>query len=303
VIHVATVHFRDERWVEPQLRYLERFADEELRVYAFLNGNGPRRHADRFFYATSEPIRAHAYKLNLLADVIRFAAPDPNDILLFLDGDAFPLAPLGATLRPRLAERPLVAVRRDENNGSPFPHPCFAATTVGFWHEIGGTWHSGDKQHWSDPAGRPLTDVGANLLTILKERGVSWHPLLRSNTRELHPLHYAVYGDDAEPVIVYHHGAGFGARPGRAFKWEAGHTDARASLLARALDALPRNDLTRKLRRRYHPVKRLNEELTRKVKQLDADVFERLRTDEQFWRDFVDPGAARPSGEPQAAGD
>lgn len=295
MIHVATVHFRDERWVEPQLRYLERFADEEVRVYAFLNGSGPRRHAERFFYSSSEPIRAHAYKLNLLADVIRFAAPDPNDILLFLDGDAFPLAPLAATLRPRLADRPLIAVRRDENNGSPFPHPCFAATTVGFWHEIGGTWHSGDKQHWTDPAGRKLTDVGANLLTILQENQVRWHPLLRSNTRERHPLHYAVYGDEREPAIAYHHGAGFGARPGRALKWQAGHTEARRSARARVLDALPRTKLTRKLRRRYHPVHRLNRELTAEVERMDAEVFAELNSDPEFWREFVDPKPTAPA--------
>jgi hypothetical protein len=297
VIHVATVHFRDPRWVGQQLRYLERHADEEVRVYAFLYGEKLHPFADRFFYATTEPIKPHAYKLNLLADVIRFAAPDPDDILLFLDGDAFPLAPLGATLRPRLAKHPLVAVRRDEN-GSPFPHPCFAATTVGFWHEIGGTWHSGDTQHWTDPNGKPLTDVGANLLTILRDRQIAWHPLLRSNTWNPHPLYYAVYGDEETPAIVYHHGAGFRIRPGRAAIWEAGYADASKTLRARVLDRLPRNwGITRKLRRRYHPVRLLAQELRREVKRLDAETFERLSTDEEFWRDFVDLEAKAPARE------
>src|SRR5690606_29450351 len=98
-----------------------------------------------------------------------------------------------STLRERLAEYPLVAVRRDENAGSPYPHPCFCATTVEFWHAIGGTWHLGDRGPWRDPQGKAITDVGANLYTILERERIEWEPLRRTNTHDLHPLFYAVY--------------------------------------------------------------------------------------------------------------
>ena len=49
-----------------------------------------------------------------------------------------------------------------------------------------------------------MTDAGGNLLGIIRERGLDWYPLLRTNRRNLRPLWFAVYDD-----LVYHHGAGF----------------------------------------------------------------------------------------------
>jgi hypothetical protein len=52
--------------------------------------------------------------------------------------------------------------------------------------------------------GEPITDVGANLGRALERRGLSWEPLLRSNTVDLHPVWFGVYGS-----LIYHHGASF----------------------------------------------------------------------------------------------
>jgi hypothetical protein len=56
MIHVATVHWRSERWIDPQLRYLERFLPGPFRVYAFLN-EVPGDHRGKFFYSSTEPSR------------------------------------------------------------------------------------------------------------------------------------------------------------------------------------------------------------------------------------------------------
>jgi hypothetical protein len=55
-----------------------------------------------------------------------------------------------------------------------------------------------------DARGEQVTDVGGNLLHRLRDLGVDWLPLLRTNTTNLHPLWYGVYDHR-----VYHHGAGF----------------------------------------------------------------------------------------------
>src|SRR5690242_17375223 len=49
MFHVITVHWHDDKWIEPQLRYLDRFMPEH-RVYAALNGIDTKWN-DRFFYA------------------------------------------------------------------------------------------------------------------------------------------------------------------------------------------------------------------------------------------------------------
>ena len=73
---------------------------------------------------------------------------------------------------------------------------------MGFWRDSGATWARGHR--WRNANGKLVTDTGANLLKLLDDTHVDWQPLLRTNTRDLHPVLFAVYGD-----LIYHHGAGF----------------------------------------------------------------------------------------------
>jgi len=201
MIHIVTVHWKDDRWVDVQLKYLRRFISTPHRVYAFLN-HLPTDQRDKFFYSSTEPIPEHSIKLNLLAEIARLHSTDPEDLLMFIDGDAFPVGDLESEMRDKLKTFPLVAVQRRENNGDIQPHPCFSATTVGFWHSIQGDWKSGHR--WKNKYGQPVTDVGGNLLKILNERNLPWHPLWLTKLGHAHPMFYGIYGD-----LVYHHGAGF----------------------------------------------------------------------------------------------
>jgi hypothetical protein len=199
MIHVVTVHWNSDRWITPQLDYLERNVRAEYRVWASLT-NIDRRWHDRFHTAV-ELEGTHAEKLNTLASMVA-AAASPDDLLVFLDGDAFPVSALGDWLGQRVAEHRLIAVRRDENAGDVQPHPCFCATTVGFWQEIDGDWSAGGT--WRNARGEVVTDVGGTLLHRLADLGIDWLPLRRSNTVDLHPLWFGVYASR-----ICHHGAGF----------------------------------------------------------------------------------------------
>jgi hypothetical protein len=206
MIHVATVHYQNDEWIDIQLDYLRENLSEEFKVYAFLNGID-ERHKSKFFYSTTEPVQAsqqeeeHAIKLNLLADIIYFSADSPDDLLIFIDGDAFPIADVATYARSKLEEYPLLAVQRLENSGDIQPHPSFCATTIGFWEDIGGDWKPGYQ--WENDE-RRVTDVGGNLLEILEQEDIGWYPMHRSNKKDLHPLWFGIYDD-----VVYHHGAGF----------------------------------------------------------------------------------------------
>jgi hypothetical protein len=287
MVHVATVHWQSDRWIDLQLRYLERFLGDEFRVYAFLN-EVPGDHAQKFFYSSTEAIKDHATKLNLLGDVIEFAAEDPADRILFLDGDAFPVGPVAPLVADRLEAHRLIAVQRYENNGDRQPHPCFCVTTVGFWREIGGDWHRGHE--WLDLTGHPVTDVGGNLLAALESRGVDWHPLKRVNRRELHPLFFGVYGDGDAGAVVYHHGAGFREAPGgRVSRVLYGERDLKARPMTRFFDRLPRRGVLGMLRRRFHPVKRLRRRIMEEHLPLSEEIMERIERDEEPWRELLEP--------------
>ena len=203
---MVTVHFRSETWIGPQLRYLRRFAPPGTEVWASLDGIERR---GLFDHETSLDGR-HEDKLNELARMVTSVAT-PADHLLFLDGDAFPVAPLAPVLA---AGAPLVAARR-RDPPVPVPHACFCLTTVGLWNDIDGDWSAG-SYYWQaggrEAVGR-ATNVGAALKVRLEERGVDWLPLRKLNSRPTYPLSaFNIFGTDALGPVVYHHGAGFRTR-------------------------------------------------------------------------------------------
>lgn len=201
MIYVLTVHWEDPRWIDIQLDYLKRCLTEPYQVYAFLNGIDIS-HSDQFDFYSDEPIASHSIKLNILAQIAAKDSKNPTeDLLLFLDGDAFPIGDLASFARSKLDEFPLLAVQRLEN-GDLQPHPSCCITTVKFWQDIKGDWKPGYK--WKSAWGKEVTDVGGNLLGLLQNSHYRWLPMLRTNQHDLHPLFFGVY-----EKLVYHHGAGF----------------------------------------------------------------------------------------------
>lgn len=207
MIYVATVHVESDRWIDTQLAFLHRNISEPFCVYANLE-KVPGDHAHKF----TRVVRAagsHPGKLNLLAAEIS-ATADDDDLIVFLDGDAFPVTDPLPTVYAALENTALVAVRRDENAIDIQPHPAFCAVRVHQWRSLHGDWSAG--YCWQNASGEWTTDVGGNLLRALELAGAQWTPLLRSNRVNLHPLWYGIYGG-----IVYHHGAGF--------RWPVGRVD------------------------------------------------------------------------------
>ena len=280
MIHVVTVHFMDDRWIGPQLRFLRRNLPPEHRIVACLNGIDPRW-ADVFDEAHDLP-GMHADKLNALARIVTDSGAAPEDLLLFIDGDAFPIAPFDASL---LGGTPLAAVRRDESQNDRQPHPCFCLTTVGFWNEIRGDWREGHQ--WTIEGGGAVSDVGGNLLGLLEAAGVEWRPLLRSNRVDLDPLLFGIYAD-----VAYHHGAGFRVPKSRRMMsvsrqevlWAA--SDARTPAWVPVVGRVERS-----VRYRVADYRHRQQVSTRasQARDLAEDVYRRIETDDGFFREFLDP--------------
>ncbi len=199
MLYIATVHYRSPRWVEIQARHLREHLSVPYQTWTSLERIDPSFgvHFDRVL----EQRGSHAGKLNHLAmEISQVASAD--DLLMFLDGDAFPIADPMPLIEQGLERAPLVAVRRAENADEPQPHPCFCVTTVGTWRSLPGDWSAGPT--WTGAHGKPTSDVGGNLLRRLELSGTPWVEVLRSNRRDIDPLYFAVYGE-----AIYHHGAGF----------------------------------------------------------------------------------------------
>jgi hypothetical protein len=273
------VHWQRDSWIDVQLAYLRRNITEPFRVFAWLNGV-PEDHHRKFYYVNTEAIPQHAIKLNILSDLIYFDSNQDDDLIIFLDGDAFPIGDVVEFARQKLRKYPLVAVQRLENNGDLQPHPCFCVTTVGFWKRIGGDWKPGYR--WVDPQGNAKTDVGGNLLGILQREKLDWYPMHRSNRVNPHPLWFGIYEG-----LIYHHGAGF-RPPISRIDFQNVAVQARGSWrwpLAVIIDRLDPNRRWRSLQQ-VNPVRKLERRAMRESQQVSARVFESLRNDPDFYREF-----------------
>jgi hypothetical protein len=288
MIHVVTVHWRSPQWIVPQLDYLRSAISGDYRVLAALNGIEDRTLWAPFDYAEDLPGH-HAEKLGALAAQVVTQA-DAEDVIIFLDSDAFPVRPLDRWLRETLAAHPLAAVQRRENFGDLRPHPSFCATTVGTWVDIAGDWRRGP---WTAPGGVVLEDAGTDVARSLEEHGLDWLPLVRTNTTDLHPLWFGVYGH-----WIYHHGAGsrsmWSVLDDQRVFTEASLLDPSLGSLAekyrehpRALLDLRPSDLAVLPAASARTVRQIRKRLILRTTERQSNrIFERLTTDADFYREF-----------------
>jgi len=204
MIHILTIHWNNDLWIDIQLKYLKQYIKQPFKVYSFLNNiKNPAKHQNKFFYSSTENIKSHAIKLNLLADMACLAAKNEEDLLIFIDGDAFPIADLSQLIKSVPLQYNLAAVQRLDNDGDIQPHPCFCITSVKFWKHIQGDWKPGNVK-WTNALGEEIADVGGKLMHQLNKNKQNWYKMNRTNKHNLHPVMFGVYDH-----LIYHHGAGF----------------------------------------------------------------------------------------------
>ncbi len=209
MIHVATVHWRDHRFIAPQQEFLKKYLDT-FKLWAYLDYISPDLYdANDFYYCSDSKLQKgkaeapfHAAKLQSLFDrIVNHPDTKHDDIIVFLDGDAWPINNLHNFINNHLKDFPLVAVVREENSGDQQPHPCFCFCTIGFWKRHKLNWSYGFVGNENYPNRQ---DVGGFLLQYLKENNIKWKKLIRSRSLGPHPVFYGIYSN-----IVYHHGAGY----------------------------------------------------------------------------------------------
>jgi len=269
VIHVATVHHKSAKWIDVQLGYLRRHLHEPYRVVANLQEVPGDQVAK--FDRVIPAVGRHAGKLNLLAAEI-VAEADPDDLIMFLDGDAFPIADPMPLVHKALEESVLIAVRREENGGDKQPHPSFCVVRAQDWDALRGDWSMGFC--WQNEWGQSVSDSGGNLLAALERTDKTWTPILRSNRVDLHPLWFAIYGG-----ILYHHGAGFRKPVARSIsthqpgRWQVGEQAPVVGPFIRKLDSAR--------------IKVWEDRQMAASRRLGEEIFADLVHDPEFYRRFL----------------
>lgn len=214
MIYLITNHHTTDKWIKIQSTYLEQNAprgvDYKVCCGITETPESPylknKKENNYIFYNLDYAKNDHSVKLNELFEKCKKDfAPKDEDVLIFIDPDAFPISPSWVDMIKKPLEKedvPFVAVCREENiepllreDQKPYPHACFSATTYGFWESNNLSWEL-------DPA-QGASCAGVLLAQWLKKHRHPWRKILRSNVYNLHPLNYAIYGG-----IIYHHGSG-----------------------------------------------------------------------------------------------
>ncbi|KAF5072195.1 hypothetical protein DSECCO2_204280 [anaerobic digester metagenome] len=268
--HIATVHWGSDSWIGIQQSYLKAYFQIPYKLYGFVY---PHKEAQSsltsgYEYVNTEPIVEHHTKLNLLAEIIKQSA-NPSDIIIFIDGDAFPVSTITEDFFKPLETNEFMAIRLDENLGDPVPHPSFFACKLSTWVKHEFNWNPGPM--WQTPLGK-VTDTGATILKISTEKGLRWKPLLRSNKTNLHPLWFGVYEN-----AIYHHGAGFREPISRVDRKEM--DCAKPGLCLRLVGKLQRY-LSIKNLYRFQRYSGIRMRIVQKNRQLSGSVFEQIKADQ-----------------------
>jgi hypothetical protein len=204
----------DEELLRLHLDRLERHTTARYTIYAA----GPRlsESATARLAATpdlelcpTEPFpergsREHAHHLDGL---LAHALAGPADHFVTLDLDSFPVADAWHDRLRTASTSGIAAILRRENLDTVLPHPSCTFLPRGFVEDHPFSFSpdsdgsSGFRSFLRTSGQR--ADTGIRLARILAEGSIPWHPLLRSNRREVHPLIAGIYDD-----TIFHLGAG-----------------------------------------------------------------------------------------------
>ena len=216
MIHFITSHHGTNKFIKPQLHFISKNVKSEYKIWAFYDGedlndlknsfhfiNHPENYIDGY---RNEPasLDAHYKKLDKLFELAWNRDIPEDDIIVFLDGDAFPIAPLDEYLEDVLITHSFAAIQRLESGFDIQPCSMFCAVKAGLWNEVGASWNYKNYSWYNDHFGSYRKDVGGDLLKLAFEKRLVWWPLHRTNKVNIHPVGFGIYDN-----IIYHHGAGF----------------------------------------------------------------------------------------------
>ena len=256
-VRIVSVHTGDTDWIGQQAAQVQKHVDLPFSLFTSVNDGEEEAAAAAWHGVTGkEPVYVvsnetvmrsekvaiartiltaadsinHGVQLHHLAKRACHELAHKDDVLLFLDADAWPLDSLREQVLPVLDSPDngieLIAVRRSVEGMALWPHPSFAATTCGTWRKYNMSWslppHGKvpmvyktvlEKQIWKASKGllchsKPNLDTGAPLWSVFNDTSKNWLALERINRLDLDPLFYGVYGGERGKPLVFHQGAG-----------------------------------------------------------------------------------------------
>lgn len=212
-IHIITIHHNSQHWLDLQLSKINKHFTNH-KIWTMYNKMDMRKHINKFDHCERGCVRNkginfdgiprrswnHWTKLNNLTNmVVNDENTKSDDILIWLDCDAFPVADVNDFIESKLNEFEFFAINRKEHNNSVIPHPSFAGCKVEFWKKHNLSWEGIPHA----PFGIQTHDTGGKIYNILQSNNIDWYKLNLSHTLTPHQYYFVIYDS-----LIYHHGAG-----------------------------------------------------------------------------------------------
>ncbi len=217
-MHILTQHFGTDAWFEIQKNHLEKYTLKKERYKVYL-ATYKTSIPDSFILPPNyvhinlneHPEFRNEHYLIIEEAYEKFVKPHAkdNDIIIYMDNDAFPCDSWEDKLESYLTENDICAVYRYEDRGLdqpdqyfPYPHLCFFSfkkktrDMYGFKHEI--------------PEGFPCP--GFTICDVIRQNNLKVKELIRTNKFNSHNVMFGIYDD-----MIYHHSSGSRAKVGRPY--------------------------------------------------------------------------------------
>lgn len=221
MIHILTVHHKSLDWIPIQYAHISANMNN-FKIWTFIDGIGfePWPYDFDFHFKKNSEIKigamhGHWRKLDKLVSECLVNEPD-DDIVMFLDGDAFPVRPINDIIQEALDNHDFYGIVRKEM-GHDWPHPSFSCCKLGFWRKHNLTWQgAGDPGMW--------------LRGYFKRNDIKWKRMLRTHSLTWHPVLFGIYEG-----LVYHHSSAF--RKHITTRWDTKNPDKTKSAEERMREA------------------------------------------------------------------
>ena len=203
--HIITVHHKTNKWIDLQVKQIGKHISN-CKVWSYCDGFDILPHRHKFDFCENSNIDImngsslnHMAKLNSLTDIVlKSKDVNENDLLIWLDSDAFPIKDLDEYISKKMSRYNFIAINRPENGGDRIPHPSFTCSTVSFWKKHNLNWNG-----LPDIKKHGLNDTGGYIYKVLTSKNIEWYKLLRTSSLTKHEVFFTIYDN-----LIYHHGAG-----------------------------------------------------------------------------------------------
>jgi|ETNmetMinimDraft_4_1059912.scaffolds.fasta_scaffold33983_2 hypothetical protein len=206
MIHIITVNWTTDKWVDIQLDSFKKWINTPFKVYTrFGNMNEKiyNEHKDKYFCCLQGKVGEKSHATDGRREILSVVRGNlsEEDIIMVIDSDAFLINDISKLIN-KLESHPFIAAEEPNHEVDitfRTPHPMFYLFPAEYLLKGSLDWNMSHSISNAKSRG----NWWGGILNWMDENNIEYYPIRRTNVVNLHPLYFAIYED-----VIYHHWAG-----------------------------------------------------------------------------------------------